>query len=89
LEPEARVVRLLERRAILGFGEERYVFIEQDGRAVRKMIRVRDVDSLRVEVLAGVEAGDQALVGPELPRVTDGAPVRVRTPVAGASRVAL
>ena len=89
LEPAPRTVRLVERRAVLGFGEERYLFVEQDGRAVRKPVRVRDLDPLWVEVLAGVESGERALVGPALPRMTDGTPVQVRASANESPHVAL
>ena len=89
LEPAPRTVRVVERGAVLGFGEERYLFVEQDGRAVRKPVRVRDLNLLWVEVLAGVESGERALIGPALPRVTDGATVQVRASASETPRVAL
>ena len=89
LEPAPRTVRVIERGAVLGFGEERYVFVEQDSRAVRRPIRVRDLDLLRLEVLTGVEPGERALIGPTLPRVTDGARVQVRPSANESPHVAL
>jgi RND family efflux transporter MFP subunit len=88
-DPAPRTLKLLDRRAVLGFGDERYVFVEQEGRAIRRTIRVRDLDALHVEVLEGVTAGDRVLMGSDLARLTDGAPVRVRAAADGASRVAL
>jgi membrane fusion protein (multidrug efflux system) len=89
LEPAPRTVRVIERGAVLGFGEERYVFVEQDSRAVRRPIRVRDLDLLRLEVLTGVEPGERALIGPTLPRVTDGTRVQVRPSANESPHVAL
>jgi RND family efflux transporter MFP subunit len=89
LLPEPRVVEVLDRNALMGSGEERCVFVEQDGRAIRKPVRVRDLDALRVEVLEGLEPGDRVLIGSELSRVTDGAPIQVGAPVSESSRVAL
>jgi RND family efflux transporter MFP subunit len=88
-DPIPRTLKVLDRRAVLGFGDERYVFVEREGRAIRKTIRVRDLDAVHVEVLDGVAAGDRALMGSELSRLTDGTPVRVRAAADGASHVAL
>lgn len=75
LQPEPRPAMLLDRSAVLGFGEERYVFIELDGRAARRFVRVRDLDAARVEILAGLEGDERVLIGPELARLTEGTPI--------------
>jgi len=76
LQPEPRPAMLLDRSAVLGFGEERYVFVELEGRAARRLVRVRDLDAARVEVLTGLEADERVLIGPELARLTEGTPIR-------------
>lgn len=78
-QPKPRPAMLLDRSAVLGFGEERYVFVELEGRAARRPVRVRDLDATRVEILAGLEGGERVLVGPELARLTDGTPIRKTT----------
>jgi RND family efflux transporter MFP subunit len=75
LEPKPRPALLLDRSAVLGFGEERYVFVELDGRAARRHVRVRDLDAARVEILAGLEGDERVLIGPELARLTEGTPI--------------
>jgi RND family efflux transporter MFP subunit len=77
LLPEAREVTLIDRRALLGAEGKRYVFVAKEGRAQRRAVRTRELDANRVEVLEGLEPGDQALAGPNLPRVREGIPVLV------------
>jgi RND family efflux transporter MFP subunit len=77
LLPEARAVTAVERRAVLGVGEQRFVLALQGGRASRRPVRVRDLDATRFEVLEGLAPGDTVLAGPNLALVTDGAPVDV------------
>jgi RND family efflux transporter MFP subunit len=89
LQPNARVAKVLDRTAVLGFGEERYVFVEKESRAIRKRVRVRDLDASRVEVLEGLESGQRVLVGPELAGLTDGASVQIAPSTAEASSVDL
>jgi len=79
LRPEPRPAMLLDRSAVLGFGEERYVFIEHEGRAARRPVRVRDLDATRVEILTGLEGGERILIGPELTRLTEGTPIHKTT----------
>jgi RND family efflux transporter MFP subunit len=79
LRPEPRPAMLLDRSAVLGFGEERYVFIEHEGRAARRPVRVRDLDATRVEIMAGLEGGERILIGPELTRLTEGTPIHKAT----------
>ncbi len=89
LQPNPRVARVLDRAAVLGFGGERYVFVEEDRLAVRKSVRVRDLDASRVEVVEGLESGEEVLMGPELARLTDGASVQIAPAMAEGSRVDL
>jgi RND family efflux transporter MFP subunit len=75
LFPEARAALVLERAAVLGAGERRYVFVEEEGAARRRPVRVRELDALRLEVIDGLGEGDRVLAGPNLPAVTEGAAV--------------
>jgi RND family efflux transporter MFP subunit len=90
LRPKPRVARVLDRSAVLGYGEERYVFVEEASRAARRPVRVRDLDASRVEVVGGLDRGDRVLVGSDLVRLTEGSPVHVVAPASTeASRVDL
>jgi RND family efflux transporter MFP subunit len=77
LSPEPREATLLARGAVLGAEGSHYVFVEQDGRAVRRALRLRELDAARVEVLEGLAPGERVLLGPNLTRLADGTPVRV------------
>jgi RND family efflux transporter MFP subunit len=75
LLPAPRSALLVDRRAVLGSGENRWVFMAKGDRAVRRPVEVRDLDATRVEVLSGLVAGERVLVGPNLARLDDGTPV--------------
>ena len=75
--PEPREALVLERRALLGPHDARFVFLAEAGRAVRRPVEVRDLDAARVEVVRGLAAGERALAGPDLSRVSEGSSVRV------------
>jgi RND family efflux transporter MFP subunit len=80
LHPEAREATLLERGALLGSENSAYVFVLGDGRAVRRPVRIRELDAARVEVLEGLAPGEQVLLGPNLSRLADGSPVAPEVP---------
>lgn len=75
--PDPRAVTVVERRAVLGSASDRYVLVPEGGRAVRRAVRVRDLDALRLEVLEGLEPGASVLVPPPGKLIEEGAPVRV------------
>jgi len=77
LMPEPRDVPVVERRAVLGAEGDRYVFVEEDGHAARRPVRVRDLDAVRLEVLDGLGPGDQVLIGPAVARLRDGDAIMV------------
>jgi len=77
LHPEPRDATLLERGALLGSESAQYVFVLADGRAVRRPVRVQELDAARVEVLEGLAHDERVLIGPNLTRLSDGAPVAV------------
>jgi membrane fusion protein (multidrug efflux system) len=80
LLPEPREATLLDRSALLGGEDATYVFVLADGRAVRRPVRVRELDAARVEVLEGAAAGERVLLGPNLMQLADGTPVTVEVP---------
>ena len=75
LLPEPRDATLVERRAVLGVGEERYVMVAEGGRAARRPVRVRELDATRFEVVEGISPGDAVLAGPNLSLLAEGTPV--------------
>ena len=77
LFPKPRTAKTLVRGAVLGSGDRRYVYQAVDGSARRQFVRVRELDALRVEILEGLDASARVLSGPNLPSVTEGAPVTV------------
>jgi RND family efflux transporter MFP subunit len=77
LLPESRLVTVVARGAVLGVEGSRYVFLEEGGAAVRRSIDARDLDAMRLEVLDGLSAGEFVLSGPNLRRLSPGAPVVV------------
>ena len=87
LYPEPRGVLALKRGAILGTEDRRYVFVAENGAAKRMPITVRQIDAGSVEVLSGLGAGQRALIGPNLPLIVEGTPVKIET-VAAAGETA-
>jgi len=82
LMPEPRTALVVERRAVQGASGARYAFVAQAGHAVRRPLRARDLDAKRLEVLEGLAAGDEVLVGPALTRLREGDAVQVEAHVA-------
>lgn len=77
LFPDPRQVTAIARRAVLGSASDRYVFVPQDGVAVRRSVRVRDLDAMRLEVREGLEPGASVLIPPPGKVLEEGTPVRV------------
>jgi RND family efflux transporter MFP subunit len=77
LLPEPRHVTIVDRGAVLGVEGARYVFLEEDGAAIRHSVEARDLDAMRLEVLDGLSAGEYVLSGPNLLRLSPGSPVIV------------
>jgi len=80
LFPEPREVTLLERGAVLGADGAHHVFVEKDGHAARRALRLRELDAARVEVLDGLAPGERVLLGPNLTQLSDGTKVAVEVP---------
>lgn len=77
--PDPRNVISLDRTAVQGTEDQRYVFVAENGLAKRVPVTVRQIDAGTVEVLSGLAAGQRALVGPNLPLVSEGMPVKIET----------
>jgi len=77
LLPEPRSVTVVEREVVLGAEGNRYIFVEDGGTARQRYIKAQDLDAMRIEVLDGLSAGEYVLSGPNLRRLTPGAPIVV------------
>jgi RND family efflux transporter MFP subunit len=88
LYPEPRKVLALKRGAVQGTETQRYVFVSEKGVAKRVPITMRQIDAGSVEVLSGLSAGQRALVGPNLPLIAEGTPVKIETVAADAGGTA-
>lgn len=75
--PDPRVVLALERSTLMGTEAARYVYVNDNGRAKRADVTVRQIDATRVEVLSGLKEGDKALAGPNAVLLVEGTPVRI------------
>ncbi|RIL08205.1 MAG: hypothetical protein DCC71_00180 [Proteobacteria bacterium] len=82
LRPEARKISTLDRAAVLGSGESRWVFVPEGDHAARREVRVRELDARRLEIVEGLIPGDQVLVGSDLSRLEPGVPIRIEGSVA-------
>lgn len=83
VSPKSRSAIVIPRYSIQGSRDARYVFVLEDGKAVRKIIRTIDVDATIVEVLSGLTGNERILMGPDLPRLKDGLTVGEVSNVAG------
>jgi len=77
LLPEARRVTVVTREGVLGLEGNRYVYVASGAAAERRAITARDLDTTRMEILEGLAPGDRILVGPNLRRLSPGAPIIV------------
>ncbi|MBI4262739.1 MAG: efflux RND transporter periplasmic adaptor subunit [Acidobacteria bacterium] len=75
--PAARPVALAPKAAIRTEGDRTYAFVVRGGIAERQAVTIGGADGDRVEVLAGLNAGDRVIVSPP-PTLTGGAAVTVR-----------
>lgn len=75
--PPAREVLTLPRGAVLGFEDQRYVFVEENGIAKRRPVRTAQLDAERVVVLEGLSQGAGVLSGPGLRTLVEDDPVIV------------
>jgi RND family efflux transporter MFP subunit len=78
LRAASRTALALDRSSVLGTGENNWVLVEEQGRAVRRAVRVRDIDRQRVEVMAGLQAGDNVLSGNRLHALEAGSRIVVQ-----------
>jgi hypothetical protein len=79
LLPPPRDAIVVDRRVILGAEGDRYVFLAQGGKAIRRAVTIRDLDASKVEIVDGLQPGDAALAGPNIGRVSEGSLVSVES----------
>jgi membrane fusion protein (multidrug efflux system) len=77
---EERPAVLIPEQAVLAEGDSTFVFAVQDGRALRRKVRLGQREAGTVEVLDGLAAGE-TVVRAGLQRLRDGAQIRVPEPV--------
>jgi RND family efflux transporter MFP subunit len=75
--PAARPAALVPKGAVKTDGKQTYVFVVVSGRADRRAITTGGTDGDRVEVVGGLNAGDQVVISPPA-ELTSGALVDVR-----------
>jgi HlyD family secretion protein len=75
--PSARPVTLVPKAAIRTEGSQSYAFVVADGVVDRRAVKTGGADGERVEVLAGLNAGERVIVSPAAALVT-GAKVTVK-----------
>jgi hypothetical protein len=75
--PAARPVALVPKGAIRTDGQQSYVFVVVNDRADRRAITTGGADGDRVEVVAGLNAGERVVVSPA-PELSAGALVVTR-----------
>jgi RND family efflux transporter MFP subunit len=72
----AQPTALVPRPAIKAVGSDNYAFVVRGGAVERRAVRIGGTDGDRVEVLAGLQAGDRVVVSPPA-TLADGAKVAV------------
>lgn len=75
--PAAQPIALVPKSAVKADGDQQIVFVVTNGVAERRAVRLGGSDGDRLEVVAGLRAGDRVIVSPP-PTLVDGALVVVR-----------
>ena len=78
LMPKSRPVLILPADAIKGLGNERYLYTALNGTAQQRMVKVRELEDGRLELISGVEPEEEIIVGPARHSIQDGAAIVVR-----------
>ena len=68
---------LVPQSAVLKRGQMEIVFVAKDGKAALRLVKTGKVLDGRVEVLSGIEEGEQVIVS-DIARLADGQPVTVQ-----------
>ncbi len=70
--PEPRIAVVVPRHVILGDPSSPYIFVLNEGKAVRRSLHTIDYDATQVEVTFGLTAGEQIISGPDARSLIDG-----------------
>ena len=68
---------VVQRSAVLGSGAT-YVFTNNRGFAKKIPVSIRELDTQEVEIITGLEAGQEVLIGNNLSRLRDGSSIRIQ-----------
>jgi RND family efflux transporter MFP subunit len=75
--PVAQAVTLIPKAAVRSESDKHYVFIVRQDTVERRAVRTGGTDGDRLEVIAGLAAGDRVVIAPP-PELADGIPIRVK-----------
>ena len=75
--PEPRQILVVPRMAVMGY-ESNYVFVNNNGIAVRVPVTIRELDTARVEIIRGLSQGQSVIVGNNLSRLREGSSIQIR-----------
>lgn len=75
IQTPVREIAVIDRSAVLGLQNDRHVFVNDNGTAKRVTVTTRDLTLDILELVSGLDVGDEVLVGPNLGRLYDGAPI--------------
>jgi RND family efflux transporter MFP subunit len=80
LLPEPRPAVVADRRVVMGTAGARYAYVNDNGKARKIRLSVRELDGERVEILNNIPEGTELLGGPNAQQLADGVPVQVAKP---------
>jgi RND family efflux transporter MFP subunit len=83
IQPKGHEAVVLPRHVVLGSISRPYVFVPIKGKALRRNVRILDLDAMNVEVIHGLKSGDVVLSGPDLKRLSNGTAIGELGDVAG------
>ncbi len=75
--PASRKALVVERRAVLG-SETTFVYINENGVAKKVPVTIRELDTQDVEIISGLEEGQEVLVGNNLTRLQAGSAIKIQ-----------
>ena len=84
VDTDPRSAILLPREAVYGSGEQRFVFVDEQGRARRLPVDFADFDADRVEILSGLKGGER-IVTEASSALFEGASLETARPAGGGS----
>ena len=75
LTPDPRLAMTIPTSIVKGLGGDRYVYVEEQGKAHKRSIEIRELADGQAEVLSGLAADDNVIGGPDLNVLQDQTPV--------------